>query len=113
MSDIIIDPKDKKFFVHNPGKDFNPSRNKAIINETIRETEAYFTKLNTLLDDDMLNRLDIMNSYGRYRLGGIGQKRFEDWAGRDLTRQLIGEKILQKVRIAQTSNKLRPKSILL
>lgn len=116
MDKVVIDPKDKKYFIEKPGKDFSFARNKSIINQTIAETIKYFQELAKAGDNEMGNRIDILNSYGRYRLGGKGTKKFDDWAGRELTKKLIGEKILSKVRIADSVNKLqgnRKNSILL
>jgi hypothetical protein len=103
---VIIDPKDKKYFITNP-KDFSPERNKVIINETIAETTKYFEDMMKAKDDDLANRIDILSSYGVYRFGSTGGKDFEKWAGRKLQNELIGEKILSKVRVAQSVNKLQ------
>lgn len=102
---VVIDPKDKKYFVEKP-KNFSPARNKAIINETIEETTKYFQQLTAITADEE-NRIDILKSYGLYRLGGKGFKKFEDWAGRKLVNELIGEKILSRVKIADSINKIR------
>lgn len=112
---VVIDPKDYKYFVEKP-KDFSPAHNRAVIDETIRETTKYFQELASINDDDLGNRIDILSSYGKYRLGGNGFKRFEAWAGKDMVNKLIGEKILSRVRIADSVNKLqgnRKNSILL
>lgn len=113
---LIIDRKDRKYFIENPGKDFSPERNKAIVEETIQEATKYFETLQSIKDDDLTNRIDVLSSYGKYRLGGQGFKEFKAWAGKDLHDKLIGERILERVRMADSVNKLqgnRKNSILL
>ena len=103
MNEVVIQPQDKKYFVNNPN--FNPDRNKAIIAETIRETEATFSKLQEIKDRDGQNRMDIMSSYGIYRFNK-GTKGIKDYLGRKLYNQLIGERVLEKVKTMDTVNRL-------
>lgn len=108
----IIQPEDKRFFVEKPDASFSPQRNKAVIDETIRETTQFFTKLEEEIDDEMGNRIDILSSYATYRFNK-GTKSFKDYAGKKLRSQLIGEKILSKVRVLDSADKLKGKKILL
>lgn len=101
---VKIQVQDKRFFVDNP-KDFNPARNKAIIEETIRETTKFFQDLEDAVDDGLKERIDMLNSYARYRFN-IGHKSFEDYVGRDLYRQVIGEKLLQKIKALKSTEKV-------
>ena len=103
MNEVVIQPQDKKYFVNDPN--FNPDRNKVIIAETIRETEATFNKLNEIRDKDGQNRMDIMSSYGIYRFNK-GTKDIKDYLGRELYNKLIGEKLLEKVKTMDTVNRL-------
>lgn len=105
---VKIQVQDKRLFVDNP-KDFNPARNKAVIEETIRETTKFFQGLEDAVDDGLKERIDILNSYGRYKFNMSGGKSFEDWAGRALTRQVIGEKLIQKVKALKSVDKLKGK----
>uniref|UniRef100_A0A6M3KXN6 Uncharacterized protein n=1 Tax=viral metagenome TaxID=1070528 RepID=A0A6M3KXN6_9ZZZZ len=102
----VIQPKDRKYFVDKPSKDFNPERNKAIIQETIRETEKFFEKLEGALDDDIMNRIDVVGTYGRYRFNR-GHKSLRDYLGRELYEKLVGEKILSKYRTLSADDKLK------
>jgi hypothetical protein len=106
MNNQLIQPEDKRFFVEKPNSSFSPERNRHVIQETIRETTAYFQKLKNELDRDMENRIDMFSSYATYRLGGSGTKGVRDYLGRDIARQLTGEKILSKVRALDTADKL-------
>lgn len=103
IEDIL--PEDYKYISKDPDPNFSPARNKAIIKETIQETEKFVRQLHSV-SPDLLNRIDITNSYAVKRLGGETQKSFKDYVGRDLFNKLVGEKIMEKVRIADTINKL-------
>jgi len=107
MADVRsgLDPVDYHLINQHPDPDFSPERNKAIVNETIKETEAFFNKEGKVLDDSTKERYDILSSYGVYRFNR-GTKDFISYFGRDNYNKLIGEKILSKVRIAETVNKL-------
>ena len=115
MNEVVVQPQDQKYLLNNPN--FNPDRNKAIIAETIRETEETFNKIQEIKDRDGQNRMDIMSSYGIYRFTK-GTKNIKDYLGRELYNQLIGEKTLAKVRMMDSVNRLNhndkfKKSILL
>lgn len=104
MGQVLVQPEDQRFFVANP-KDFNPDRNKAIIEETIKETTEFFKKLNEL-DEGGRERMDMVGSYGRYRFNQ-GDKSFESYVGKEAYRKLMGEKILNKVKMMDSVNKLQ------
>lgn len=88
-----------------PDKDFNPARNKAVIEETIREAEKYHKTVHQLLDDSMGERIEAVSSYGAYRFNG-GEKSHKDYFGRRLMTRFMGEKLLSKLRVMDTVNKL-------
>lgn len=106
MGQTVIQPEDYKYYVSNPDPSFSPRKNQAVIQETIKETEEFFKGQGKVLSDNILNRIDILNSYGRYRFNK-GVKSFEEYAGRHLIQELIGEKILSKVRVMDSVNKLQ------
>lgn len=108
MDNRLIQPEDKRFFVEKPDSSFSPARNRHIIQETIKETEAFFRKLNTELDRDMENRIDMFSSYATYRFNR-GTKSVEDYLGKDISRQLLGERILSKVRTLDAVDRLSGK----
>jgi hypothetical protein len=105
MSKSIIQPEDFKYYVDKPDPTFSPRRNKAIIDETVKSAEKFFTELGNVMTDELGNRIDILSSYGRYRFNS-GTKDIKSYLGSNLTKQLIGEKIMSKVRVADTVNKL-------
>lgn len=105
MSKSIIQPEDKRFFVHNPDHEFSPRRNKAVFDETVRSAEKFHREIVEKIDDGLRERMDILNYYGRYRFNQ-GHKSFEQYVGRKMRDALIGEKILQKIRVMETVNRI-------
>jgi len=99
-----INPKDYKYIVKKP-VGFNPDRNKAVIQETIRETERYFAKLQDVFDDNLGERIEAVAAYGCYRFNR-GDKTVDQYLGKKIMSQLIGEKILEKVRSMKAAEKL-------
>lgn len=108
--DDIVQPSDYRFYKND--KDFNPARNKAIIAQTIAETEKFFNELSEKDRPEMEKRVDIISSYGRYRFNK-GTKELRAYLGDKNYKDLIGEKIMNKVRAIDSVNRLGSKKILL
>lgn len=108
MADVRsgLDPKDYKFINPNPDPDFSPERNKAIIDETIQETNRFFRDFGKVRNADGQNRLDILKSYAIHTLSKGGSQSLRQYLGKQQYEALIGEKILSKLRIAETVNRL-------
>jgi hypothetical protein len=100
-----IDPKDYKYIQKTPDRSFNPARNKAIIDQTIKDTETYFKDINGLFNDSIHDRIEAVSAYGAYRFNR-GDKSIKDYLGKKLYENLIGEKILSKLRVMESVNKL-------
>ena len=103
LSPKDLDPKDCKYMTNNPS--YNPRRSQAIIAETIKETTAYFKKNAVLLDDNIKERIEAVSAYGCYRFNR-GQMTPETYFGKAFWNKFVGEKILSKIRVAKTVNKL-------
>lgn len=103
--DKIIQPEDYKYRVETPDPNFSPQRNKAIIKETIEETDKFFALLQKAAVDGMGERLDMLSAYGVYRFNK-GSMTFKDYMGKEAMKTIIGEKILEKIRILEANNKL-------
>lgn len=99
-----VDPKDYKYIVKK-ADGFSPERNKAVIGETIRETERYFSKLQNVMDDNLGERIEMVAAYGCYRFNR-GDKTIDQYLGKKLMSQMIGEKILEKIRAMKAADKL-------
>lgn len=100
-----IDKKDYKYIVDRPDSTFNPAKNKAIIDATIKETEQYFKSLQDVFDDNLMERIEAVGAYGRYRLNR-GGKKIKDYLGDRIYTEIVGEKILSKLRVMESVNKL-------
>ncbi len=104
--DLIVDSKDKKYYIEKPDPNFSPQRNMAIVYETLEEGEKFFASLNDERKQDRDDRVDVLASYWKYRTEK-GTKDFESYAGRALYKRLLGERILSKYRTLSTIDKLR------
>lgn len=100
-----IDPKDYKYVVSRPDRSFNPAKNKALIQETITEAENYHRNQGKIIESALGERIDAVASYGCYRFNK-GEKSIREYLGDKVYTHLIGEKILEKVRVMQTVNRL-------
>jgi len=107
-----LDPKDYKYF-HNPASDFNPKRNAEIIAQTIKEADEYHSEYGKALDDALAERWHVMAQFGDYKLNRSGVKTIRQYLGDKLYTDLIGEKLISKVRAAKTADKFGRKLVLL
>lgn len=102
MADSVkIDPRDYKYFIERPAKDFNPEKNKAILNQTIKETTEFFNKLDNELDSEAGERLDVLASYRHAQTSRNYAGRFDNYVSRDLYNRLTGERVRNKLNIAE------------
>lgn len=104
--DVVIDPRDKKYFVAKPDPSFSPQRNLAIIKEVHEDTKKFFASLTKKYQDGLDDRTDVLNSFALYKFNKGGDKTFNQYIGKDLRRRLVGERLLEKVRVLSTIDKL-------
>lgn len=105
MTTSDLDPKDYRYIVEKPDASFSPARNKAVIQETIDSSERYFKKLHTLLDDQLGERIEAVSAYGCYRFNK-GEKSVKDYLGKRIYTELVGERIIEKLKVMETVNRL-------
>lgn len=107
MADVRsgLDPADYHLIKEKPDPDFSPERNKAIIEDSIRKTDKFFATEGRVMQELTKERLDILSSYAVYRFNR-GTKTFLDYYGKEAYHKLVGEKIMSKVRVAETVNRL-------
>ena len=101
-----LDPKDFKYLVKGPDPDFSPERNQAIINETIAETANYHRTMKKVLNESNKMKLEALSYYGRYTIGEGKTKNIKEYLGKSTFEAIVGENVLSKVRIANTTNRL-------
>jgi acetylornithine/succinyldiaminopimelate/putrescine aminotransferase len=105
-----LDPKDYRYINPNPDPDFSPERNQAIINETIKETELFHNQWRQAMDEKGRELKDILSSYAVNTIGKGMSKSLKKFVGKKAYEALIGEKVLSKIRIAETINRLNGNS---
>ncbi len=101
-----LDPKDYRYINPNPDPDFSPERNQALIEQTIRETDKFLNEYKIALGESWEERKDILAHYAKYTIGQGKHKNIKDYLGKKVYEALIGEKILSKVRVAESLNRL-------
>ncbi len=107
MADVrsILDAKDYKYLRAEADPGFSPEKNRKVIVETMLETAKYFDMLSQKEDTEMMNRIDILSTYARYRFN-VGTKNIKKYLGDKQYNAIVGEKILSKLRVAESVNRL-------
>lgn len=105
--------KEYKKNFHVPSADFNPARNKAVIDETFKEADAYHKSFGKALEDSLGQRYEVIASYGDYRLNRGNTKGIKEYLGDKLYTELVGEKLLEKLRVMKAVDRFGRKPILL
>lgn len=101
--DVKIDPVDYRFYKDDPA--YNHKRARAIIDETLVETEKFFGDLNIARDAEAMHRMDMVSSYGVYRFN-TGDRDFRTFIGEARYKEMIGEHIMEKIRMMKSVEKL-------
>ena len=99
-----IHPDDQRFIIKDP-VNFSPERNKAVIAETIREAETKQRKLHEVIDEGLGERIEAVSHYGAYRFNR-GEKTIKEYLGPKKWQELVGEHLLEKIRVMKASQKL-------
>lgn len=101
-----VDPSDYRFYVEKPDADFSPERNQAIIQEVIDSGMKIDAVLKKAGLKDMQNRVDILSSFARNSIGKGSQKTLEQYVGKQGMAEIYGEKILEKIKIMESIERL-------
>lgn len=88
---------------------FNAKRNQAVLDEVLRKADILHYAFSAKAHKDAGNRADMLSSYGVYRLSSGGTKKFDDYMGKGRMKQIYGEKILEKIRVMESIEKLNQK----
>jgi len=99
-----IHPDDQRFIIKDP-VNFSAERNRAIIDETIRETERKHRKMHEAIDAGLQERIEAVSYYGAYRFNK-GSKSIKEYLGPKKWQEMVGEHLLEKIRVMKASNKL-------
>jgi len=108
MADVRsgLDPKDYRFINPKPDPDFSPERNRAIVEQTIKETDKFLSEIGKIRDDKGKQLLDILSHYAVNTIGRGRTQSIKQYLGKKQYEAIIGEKILSKVRTMDTINRL-------
>lgn len=94
---IDIQPEDKKFYITKPDKNFNPDRNRKIVEETIKKYEKMRLQKHHDYIDRIRERSDAVASYFRSRMADSNNP-IDKYLGRKNLAYLQGRKILQRIK---------------
>jgi len=94
----------QKYYVENP-KDFNPERNKYIINKTINEYEAKRKAKYIRFTEELKERTSALADYFRHLNSGkstplekyFGKKELARLRGKEIIRELQNDSMLNKI----------------
>ncbi len=75
------------------------------------DTRKYFAGLHKKYQEGLDERTDVLTSFALYKFNKGGGKNFEQYAGRELRRKLVGERLLEKVRVLSTVDKLQGRTL--
>lgn len=103
--------RDKKFYVSTPDIGFNPARNKAIIEGTIRKNDLKRRKKIDAYVDTVRERSEAVVSYLFSRKGAQGGNSVERYFGKQVLAYLRGQKIVEEMAYLQEKQIKRLKEI--
>lgn len=92
-----IDKSDFKYFVEDGDIGFNPERNKAIIEGTIKKYEKTVKAKRRSYEDKIMERSDALATYFRSRMAE-GSTPVEKYFGKKALTHLRGQRILQRIK---------------
>ena len=92
----LIADSDKKYVLPEPDKDFNPDKNKRVIEGTIRKYEKMRKKKMDEFTDNLRERTDAVATYLKSSAVDNG-KPIEKYLGRKNMKDLVGAEILEKL----------------
>ena len=101
-----LDPKDYRFINETPDPDFSPERNRAIVAQTIKESEEFNDIYKKAMDDETHKRMEMFAYYARHTIGEGKSTSFKNYIGKEAYNALIGEKVLEKIRVAESLNRM-------
>ena len=94
-----------------PDADFNPARNQAVINQVLTEADTYHKRIGNAFNDAMGERFEAVAYYGDAVLNRGSAQSIKQYLGDKLYTELIGERLLEKIRVAKSVDRLGRKFI--
>jgi len=90
-----------------PDPDFSPEHNYAVIQDTIDEYEKLRFGLSDKVVKDSEDKADILASFATYKLDLGGGKSIEEYLGKARMNEIYGEKLLEKIRVMESTKRLK------
>ncbi len=101
-----LDESDLKYLVDEPEPGFSPQRNAANIKKAIDSGIKVEMDLRRAGLKDMQYRIDVLSSFARNSIGKGHSKSLAEYVGKAEMAKIYGEKILEKVRIMDSVERL-------
>ena len=93
-------------YVMDPDPDFSPEHNYSVIQNTINK----YRKMRYGVDDKVKfnsgNVADILSEFAKYKLDKGGEKKLEDWLGKENLARIYGEKLISKLKVLDSVRRL-------
>lgn len=102
-----FNPDNWHLYVEKPDPDFSPEHNRAVIQETLDEAEKRRKGVSDKTKQASENIGDILASFAKYKFDLGGGKKIEDYLGKKRMAEIYGEKLLEKLRLIESANKLK------
>jgi len=88
----------QRFFVAKPDDGFSATRNKTIIEQTIRDTEENYKRRRAEFEDNLGERVEVVSGYIKHLVQDHASTSFEQYAGKEYIARLRGERKLAKIK---------------
>jgi hypothetical protein len=111
----LVKPEDKRFILDTPDEDFSPERNKAIVEQSIKDYEAMRAKKMKDRVEEYAERADAVTTYLKSLTHGRSNSNMEKYFGKRnlayLRGQEIREKLMANIRVLDSEGNLIKKGI--
>lgn len=87
-------------------KNYSPEKNYAVIAKVLKDNDKMQSALHPDVEKNAGNVADILASFAKYKLDIGGGKQIEEWLGRERMKKIYGDKLLEKIRILKSVEKL-------
>lgn len=94
-------PDNYQSYVEKPDPSFSRQRNYQIIEAVLAENDKMQRELKDEVKKAAGDVADILTSFAKYKLDIGGEKQLEEWIGREWMKKIYGDKLLEKIRMAE------------
>ena len=105
LSLVDKNPDNLRLYVQKPDPNFSVERNFQVINGVLAENDKMQRTLRGKVKANAGNVADILASFAKYKLDDGGEKKLERWLGKSWMTKIYGEKLIEKIRMAEIMQK--------